>query len=421
MSKKTILSALAAALVAAAPLGAQQQPEQPKFNSFAQFEQPKLNPFAWNGLKVHFHASFAQTFQDLHDYNTAVPNVQNGVDQTLLGNIGAGFDLAMANAHVVADVAPGTRVVVNAYLASRHHNDTWIKDGYLLVDASPINNDILQMLMSVVTLKVGHFEPNFGDAHFRRSDNADVMANPFIENLILDAHTMEIGGEADLRLGSLLGVVGVTTGENKGDVTNPQNRGYSVLGKVGFDHRFNDDLRVRLTGSTYQNGKDAGSTLFTGDRAGSAFWGVMDTKAGTEFRNGRMNPNFTRVVRAYELDPFVQYRDLDLYGVIEQAHGRTASETQNRTVTQYDIDGVYHLAGGRAYVAGRYNRVRGEFLTLGSNQTVKRAAIAAGWYMNPHVLLKGEYVKQTYEGFPVDNILNGGKFDGLVIQGAVSF
>ncbi len=409
MNKKMMIAALATIFVAAAPLGAQQ------------FEQPKLNPFAFNGLKVRFGASFAETFQDLHDYNTATPNVEGGVDQTLLGDIGAGFDLAMANAHVVADVAPGTRVVVNAYLASRHHNDTWIKGGYLLLDASPIHNDLLEEVMSVVTLKVGHYEPNYGDAHFRESDNADVTNNPFIENLILDAHTMEIGGEADVRLGSLLGVAGVTTGENKGDVTTPENRGYSFLSKLGFDHRFSPDLRVRLTGSTYQNRKDAGSTLYTGDRAGSAFWGVMDTKAGTDFRNGRMDPNFTRVIRAYQLNPFVRYRDLDLFGVVEQAHGRSATETRTRTVTQYDADAIYHFGGGRAYVAGRYDTVHGQFLTVGSSQRVNRGVLAIGWYMDPHVLVKGEYVKQTYHGFQADNILNGGKFDGIVIQGSVAF
>lgn len=409
MTKKTLLAAMAAACLAAAPLGAQQ------------FEQPKLNPFDFHGLEVRFGASFATTFQDLHHSNTAAPVIVNGVDQTRLARIGEGVDLPVANAHVIADLAPGTRVVVNAYLASRHHNDTWIKDGYLLLDASPIKNDLLEELMAVTTLKVGMFEPNYGDAHFFRSDNADVATNPFIENLILDAHTMEPGAEADIRLGSILAVAGVTTGDNHGNVQDPQNRSYSFLAKLGYDHRFNPDLRVRLTGSTYQNGKDVGSTLYTGDRAGSAFWGVMDVENGSEFRNGRLNPSFTRVVRAYMLNPFVQYRSWDLFGVLEHSSGRAAAETRNRSLDQYDAELTYHVDGGRAYLAGRYDRVHGELLTVGLDQTVQRGALAAGWYMNPHVLLKAEYVKQTYHGFPTTDILHGGMFDGLVLQGSVAF
>ncbi len=409
MTKKTLLAALAAACVAAAPLGAQQ------------FEPPKLDPFDFHGLKLQFGASFATTFQDLHDRNAAIPVIVGGVDQTQLGRIGEGVDLPVANAHLIADLAPGTRVVVNMYLASRHHNDTWVKDGYLILDASPIKNDLLEEIMAVTTLKVGMFEPNYGDAHFRRSDNADVTKNPFVENLILDAHTMEPGAEADVRLGSLLGVIGVTTGDNHGDVQDPQSRSYSFLAKLGYDHRFSPDLRVRLTGSTYQNGKDVGSTLYTGDRAGSAFWGVMDVENGTDFRNGRIDPNFTRVIRAYMLNPFVQYRRWDLFGVLEHSSGRAASETAMRSLDQYDVELTWHIDGGRAYVAGRYNTVHGELLSAGSDQTVTRGALAAGWYMDPHVLLKAEYVKQTYDGFPATNILNGGMFDGLVLQGSVAF
>jgi hypothetical protein len=408
-SSKTIAFALASVLLSAGPLGAQQ------------FEPPKLNPFAFDGMQVHFGMSFAQTFQDLHHRNTAAPVIQDGMDQNALASIGEGFDLPMANASVSADIAPGARVVVNSYLSSRHHTDMWMKGGYLQLDASPIDNDVLQTLMSLVTLKVGQYDVNYGDAHFRQSDNADGWNNPFIENLILDAHTEEPGGEADVRLGPILAVGGITTGVNHGEVTNPGKRGYSWLAKLGWDKRYGDSLRVRLTGSTYQNDRDAGSTLYTGDRAGSAFWGVVDNAAQNDFRNGRVDPGFSRVVHAYQVDPFVQYRNWSAFGVFEHAKGRSSSETETRTVKQYDAELEYDLAGGRAYLAGRYDRVNGELTAPGANEKVQRGAVAVGWHMVDHVLLKGEYVKQTYGGFPAQDIDSGGEFDGIVIQGLVSF
>jgi hypothetical protein len=48
-------------------------------------------------------------------------------------------------------------------------------------------------------------------------------------------------------------------------------------------------------------------------------------------------------------------------------------------------------------------------------------ALSAGWFVTPNVLLKGEYVRQSFDGWDSSRILNGGKFDGLVLQGAVSF
>ena len=86
------------------------------------------------------------------------------------------------------------------YLASRHHEDTWVKDGYALIDKVPFNAGPLNSLWSqYLTLKVGHFEINYGDQHFRRTDNGQSMYNPFIGNMILDAFTTEVGGELYLR------------------------------------------------------------------------------------------------------------------------------------------------------------------------------------------------------------------------------
>ena len=68
--------------------------------------------------------------------------------------------------------------------------------------------------MEYVTVKAGHFEINYGDDHFRRTDNGNAMYNPFVGNLLMDAFTTEIGGEVYLRQGPWLAMGGVFGGED---------------------------------------------------------------------------------------------------------------------------------------------------------------------------------------------------------------
>ena len=98
-----------------------------------------------------------------------------------------------------AQLAPGIRVALTSYLSSRHHNETWVKDGYIQIDESPIDFAPLKMLIEIATVRVGHMEINYGDAHFRRSDNGNAIYNPFVGNYIMDAFTTEIGGEVYLK------------------------------------------------------------------------------------------------------------------------------------------------------------------------------------------------------------------------------
>ena len=402
-----------AVLISAAPLASQG----------TQFEGPKPDVSELEaGVHVDFGAAFTQSFQALNHSNTAVEVLDaNGANRNQLADIGAGFNLATANVYMDARMAPGINVVLDTYLSSRHHSEAWVKGGYLRIDASPIPLPFLERVMEYTTLKVGHFEVNYGDAHFRRTDNGEGLNNPFAENYILDAFTTEIGGEVIVRKGPFLGVAGVTGGNIAGAIGSPDERSFAFLGKVGVDHTFGAERRARLTASTYQNDNAGRATLFGGDRAGSAYWGVMDVDGGSVFTNGRMNPNFTEVIRTYQINPFVALGNIEFFGVIEFANGRTIQETDNRSVTQYALDGVYRLLDDRLYVGGRYNMVSGEFYSPEAEQTVDRMAVSAGWFVTPNVLLKGELVTQSYDGFAETNILNGGEFSGLIVQGAVSF
>ncbi|MEQ1834293.1 MAG: hypothetical protein ABL977_14690, partial [Candidatus Eisenbacteria bacterium] len=94
----------------------------------------------------------------------AAPNIVNGVDANALTEIGNGFSTAMANMYVNVQLAKGVRVALTSYLSSRNHNETWVKDGYIMIDESPWDVPLFNTLLQYVTLKVGHFELNYGDS-----------------------------------------------------------------------------------------------------------------------------------------------------------------------------------------------------------------------------------------------------------------
>ena len=389
------------------------------------FESPKEAGVPFTGFKLDFGAAFTQQYQGLsHESGAVLDPDGDGVSQNQLKTIGQGFNLATANLYVNAQLAPGIRVALSSYLSSRHHEETWVKDGYLLIDGSPIDQPFLNTLMEYVTIKAGHMELNYGDGHFRRSDNGNAMYNPFVGNLILDAFTTEIGGEVYVRSNGFMGMVGITDGVNKGDVTNPQRRRPAYYGKAGFDRQLTDDVRFRLMGSFYSVSKTPSATLFSGDRAGSRYYMVLENATATtkdNFTSGLLNPGLSNKLVAYQINPFIKISDLELFGVIEMAEGKKLVETENRQWSQYAIDGIYRLFDDQAYVGARYNTVEGELQNVVPKVGADRMALAAGWFITPSILLKGEYVTQKYNDFPTTDIRNGGKFDGFVVEGVVAF
>jgi hypothetical protein len=299
-----------------------------------------------------------------------------------------------------------------------------VKDGYFLVDASPIDNAVLDRIMQYATLKVGHFEVNYGDAHFRRSDNGMTMYNPFVGNYIIDAFTTEIGAEAYLRTNGVLGMIGVTGGEVKGQVTAPGQRGPTYLAKLGVDRQLNPDLRVRLTGSMYKKDRSASGTLTSGDRAGSRYYDVLEPVGSTESANawsGAVQSGMRNMVSAFVVNPFVKYRGAEFFGNVETMTGAASTELSRRTLRQLAGEGLYRFAGDKLYAGARYNVVSGELASIPNDITVRRTQIGGGWFVTPNVLSKIEFVQQRYLDFPVTDIRNGGKFQGFMIEGAVAF
>ena len=389
------------------------------------FETTKEPGVEFTGFKLDFNAAFTSQVQNLDHKTAALPNIVNGVNASQLANIGLGFNNSAANLYVNAQLAPGIRVALTSYLSSRHHNETWVKDGYIQIDQSPIDWAPAKMLFEIATIRVGHMEINYGDAHFRRSDNGNALYNPFVGNYIMDAFTTEIGGEAYLKVGSAIAMAAITGGEIRGTVLTPEQRGPAFIGKLGFDRQLNTDLRVRLTGSMYKTKKALSNTLYGGDRAGSRYFWVMENTTATESANatsGYINPGFRNEVTAMQINPFIKFRGAELFGVIERSKGRAVTEAADRKWNHYAVDAIYRfMADEKLFVGVRYNRAEGTLAGIAGDVGADRYQVAAGWFILPGLMAKAEYVSQKYFGYPATNVRNGGRFNGMMLEGVVAF
>ena len=402
------------------------------------FETPKVAGAPYQGFHIDWGAAFTQQFQGLSHSNTAdsvfvaavTPSPGNAGSASIsnrnrLMAIGNGFNNATANMYLHAQLAPGIRLQLTSYLSSRHHNETWVKDGFIQVDESPIDVPLFHAIMKVTTLKIGHFEVNYGDMHFRRTDNGQALYNPFVGNTIMDAFTTEIGAEAIVQRNGFLAVVALTNGEIRGNMTRPADRSPAAMAKLGFDRQLADDLRVRLTGSWRNQASAISNTLYGGDRGGSRYYYVLENWKATEsanFTSGRINPGFSDKSTSIMINPFVKYRGLEVFGLYETAEGRGATETVNREVTQTMAEVVYRfLTGEKLFVGGRINTVTGNLGAAAPDAKVSRTHLGGGWFITPSLLLKAELVDQRYDGFIATDIRNGGRFKGFMIEAVTAF
>jgi hypothetical protein len=101
------------------------------------YEAPKFDGVPYTGFKLGWGAAFTQQFQGLEHSNTAAPVLKNNVNANQLMSIGHGFNNAVANLYLNAQLAKGIRVAIAA-TSARHHR-TWVKDRYLQIDDSPID------------------------------------------------------------------------------------------------------------------------------------------------------------------------------------------------------------------------------------------------------------------------------------------
>ncbi|MEO6721639.1 MAG: hypothetical protein ABIN67_14825 [Ferruginibacter sp.] len=403
------------------------------------FETSKTpDTMSYEGARVRFGAGFTQQYQNLkHENKTALDNTTTN----RLYPLQSGFMTAQANLFMDIQLADGIRLNVTSYMSSRHHNETWVKGGYIQFDKLPLKGKFWTSLMEIATIKVGHMEINYGDAHFRRSDGGQTIYNAFMDNLIVDDFATEIGGEIYLQKNGLFGMVGITNGMIKGNVDSTYKtpvddnikRSPSIYLKGGIDKTIGDIARIRVSGSYYHNGSNAGSglTLFSGDRTGSNYQNVMEKYATGTTKpagdaiafSGRLNAaNFKGKVDAIMLNGFLKVMGLELFGTYETAKGRSKTEVLSRKFNQISGDVVYRFGKEEnLFVGARYNTVKGQLTAATTDIKVDRTALAAGWFVTKNVLMKGEYVIQNYKNFATTDYRSGGKFKGFVIEAVVGF
>ncbi len=392
------------------------------------FETPKQPRVEETGFKVRIGGHFAQQFQGLSHESD---------QDTLLIAIKPGFNLATANLNIDAQLQEGISVSLVTYLSARHHPEAWVKGGYLQIDkALFLKSEFVDKMMENLTFKFGHFEINYGDAHFRRSDNGNAMWNPFVGNYIMDAFTTEIGGEViyQSKMG-LLGVFSMTGGEIKGDISEPvvtpqddkAKRSPSVIGKLGYDKQINEDFRARATASVYYTASSVSNTLYGGDRTGSRYYLVVEPKGATtqtNFTSGRYNPGFRDKVTAIMGNVFLKYKGAELFGTYEMASGRANNETDTRNVTQLAGELLYRFGKSEQfYVGGRYCKLNAEHLASGtvSDISIDRIQASVGAFITKNVLAKVEYVTQNYNDFPAADLRSNAKFNGIMVEGVIGF
>lgn len=398
------------------------------------FEAVKDTNAYFDNLRVKFGAGFTQSFQGLKHENAS-----GG-----LYKISPGFNTANANLYMDTQLADGILLNLTSYLSSRHHNETWVKGGYIQFDKLPFKGQVWQDIMKIATIKVGHMEINYGDQHFRRSDGGQTIYNPFVENYIMDAFTTEIGGEILLRKNGIFGLVGVSNGMIKGNIDkltataqdDNTNKSPSVYLKAGFDRQINQVARVRFSGSYYTNGSSGGLTLYGGDRTGSNYFMAMEKAGGNYATNafsGRLNPGFSKRIGALQFNGFIKASGLELFATYEAANGRTKTETSDRKATQFAADAVYRFGiEENLFIGVRYNNVSARLANVaaaGANSAivynddikVDRVAFGAGWFLTKNIMLKAEYVNQQFKDLPAADYRNGGGFNGYMIQAVVGF
>ncbi len=396
------------------------------------FEDPKVEPIPYDGVRVSVGGDFTAQYQALtHSTAATLPAGRT------LNNQGKNFNLPTANLDVNAYLAKGVKLHMRTYLSARHHNEAWVKGGFMQIDNLDfIQEGLLEDVMKHVRLKAGYDDLNYGDTHFRRSDNGYALNNPFVGNYIMDSFTTQPFVEGYVFYNNFFGMLGLSNGKlNQSVVKNATSDNKpSYYAKVGFDKQVDTDLRVRVSASVLRtNGMTSNGKLYGDDRAGSRYYYVLladDAALGTSnAQTGRFNPGLMEMT-AVQLNPFIKYQGLEFFGVLEHAKGnKLVSPTQKRDTdgayTQVGAELLYRFGGKEQfYVGGRYNAVSGEDYDNAGERKISRINAGGGWYVTPNVLFKGEYVNQKYnEGtaWGIASPLYGGQFKGVVLEASIGF
>lgn len=418
----------------------------------------------FKGLKAKIGASFTQNYQSFEHSNTPIyvpESPTNPVNKNLLYGTTrtdstsaklVGFNTAMANLNIDVQLGDGIRMSVESYMSGRHHNEFWVKGGYIQIDRLPMFGNP-EWFKKYVRLKLGHFQPNFGDMQFRRSDGGNGMYNPFVENYILESFTTEIGGEVYVYpFKGLMLMGGMTGGTLEGNIDNadakpdpftydPTPRKAAIHAKIAYDNNFGK-LKFRVSASVYNNDGSPNQTMYYGDRAGSQYFMTMETNRSllvikgipsgigqSTYSNnkdsGRFNPLFLSRVNSVMANLFLKYEGLEFFGTYESAKGKSWYEPQadDRKASQVAGELVYRfLKDEQCYLGVRYNSLTVTPQFHQNDVKINRISFVAAWRPLDYLNVKLEYTSQEYKDFtPGQDAQYNGKFSGIVLSATVGF
>lgn len=429
-----------------------------------QFEQPQIDPAKFEKLEVSMGADFAIQYQALN----------HRADGATLINLGSNFNLPTANLNINADLAPGIKVNLVTYLSARHHNETWVKGGYLTIDNLPFL-PIADNVMKYMTITAGVMQPNVGDQIYRRSDNGNIINNVFVGNYVMDDMTTNTGVELMFRNNGIIAMVGANNGNlkpalggthkewnpttSKADIVVYDQYNLvdelAMVWKLGIDKQINDDLRMRATVSGFNCPETHALSFHSGDRTGSRYYLVMNAQAtdGSDLDitknhlSGNFGPGAGVKDNTIIANIFTQHKGFEIFGTLEKSNGEvrktnsapTGADDVYYTVpyefTQLAIEGVYRFGKSNQWLLGaRYNTVTdaaessnvlaqafidGTKTDLSKDVSVSRIQLAAGWYLTKNIITKIEYVDQTYDNWKKYGDDAG--FKGFMIEAGISF
>nr|WP_315256438.1 hypothetical protein [uncultured Flavobacterium sp.] len=427
----------------------------------------------FKGLSIDLGGAFNMDFQATNSFNDQPVNNGDVTGYRLLNNQN-NFSLPGADMTIAAQLFDGVRVNLDVYLASRHHNEAYAKGGYLQIDKLDfIKRDFLADVMKYATIKIGQMENNYGDAHFKSSDNGSTLKNTFVGNNIMNAFSTQMGIEVYYNRNGWVSMLGATNG-NLNQSNTELASGYNtvvsptVLAKFGYDKQLDKDLRVRLTGSYIHSANMGNANIYASSRSGFGYWSVLNNASyntvayvknkatgivtptpttvasnysSTSTPEGTFNPNFKNWYTSYMINPFVKYKGLEFFGTIELASGGDNTITDDkRTADQYAAELVYRFGKSEQfYVGGKYNTVSGKLSNADADKvSVNKVEASVGWFMTKNILAKLEYVNQNYNDYAQTttattsnatsittttsaNNFYGGKFNGLVFEAVISF
>lgn len=363
-------------------------------------------------------------------------------DDDSFDKIAPGFQNAVGNLTFGAEVFPGGKVNVDVFISSKHHGETYGYQGFFQMSKTPEWMQLGRVgnfYDNHVDVRAGQMTLNFGDGDLYRSINGDVYNNELVGNPVVNPALTALGMEATVSQPGLGGLMlGFSNGTTSGDISEGKGLGLHAKAFVTPVQE-----KVRLAASLYRVDHSANGTgypgggtksyLFSqGDRAGSRYdiWNGPD---GGQIFFGKEQDVFTA-----QLDARFDFKPLLVYGAVGYYKDSDCNGTVDGLDNGNPVDKWnYFMATAKwsltdwLYVAGRYSAAMTDDVHVASNPTaavdgkVNRIQVGGGFYLNPGVLVKVEYVNQTTDGFPtgyINNRTNLGlnpSFSGLVVETAV--